>query len=148
MSPTVLYGTESGNAEMAAEEVAAHLGDLASRDLMDVNPTDLDTSDIYLVLCSTYGDGELPASAQPFMEALTAEQPDLTGLRYAIFGLGDSGYADSYSLGSDRLAEQLDALGAVRFGDFGRHDASSSDDLIEAAQRWAEASLASQTAAA
>lgn len=141
MTIDVLYGTESGNAEMAAEEIVGALGDARAVDLQDLDPGDLTSSTVYLVLCSTYGDGELPASAQPFVESLEAQRPDLAGVRYAIFGLGDSSYAESYSLGGNRLAECLDALGAERFGDFGRHDASSSEDLVAAAITWAEAAL-------
>ncbi|TQK71933.1 flavodoxin family protein [Nocardioides sp. SLBN-35] len=148
MSIDVLYGTESGNAEMAAEEIVAALGDARAVDLHDLDPGDLVSSTVYLVLCSTYGDGELPASAQPFVEALHTQRPDLTGVRYAIFGLGDSSYAESYSLGGDQVAERLDALGAERFGEFGRHDASSSDDLVASAIAWAEAVLADVVTAA
>ncbi|GAA4102865.1 flavodoxin domain-containing protein [Nocardioides kongjuensis] len=148
MTIDVLYGTESGNAEMAAEEIVAALGDARAVDLQDIGPDDLDPTTVYLVLCSTYGDGELPASAQPFVDALHAQQPDLTGVRYAAFGLGDSSYAESYSLGGNQLAECLDALGAERFGDFGRHDASSSDDLVASAVAWAEAVLADAATAA
>ncbi|NYI44454.1 MioC protein [Nocardioides aromaticivorans] len=148
MSIDVLYGTESGNAEMAAEEIAAAVADARSLDLQDLDPDDLSASTVYLVLCSTYGDGELPASAQPFVDGLQAQKPDLTGVRYAIFGLGDSSYAESYSLGGNRLAECLDALGAERFGDFGRHDASSSEDLVASAIAWARAVLADAAVAA
>lgn len=141
MSIDVLYGTESGNAEMAAEEIVAAVADARALDLQDLDPDDLSASTVYLVLCSTYGDGELPASAQPFVDSLQAQKPDLTGVRYAIFGLGDSSYAESYSLGGSRLAECLDALGAERFGDFGRHDASSSEDLVASAIAWARTAL-------
>ena len=74
MTIDVLYGTESGNAEMAAEEIVAALGDARAVDLQDIGPDDLDPTTVYLVLCSTYGDGELPASAQPFVDALHAQQ--------------------------------------------------------------------------
>ncbi|GAB7005403.1 hypothetical protein JCM18899A_28760 [Nocardioides sp. AN3] len=147
MSLTILYGTESGNAEMAAEELADAIGATAV-DLIDLEPADLNLDDTFLIVCSTYGDGELPASAQPFVDRLLAEKPNLRGMRYAIFGLGDSGYAESYSLGSTRLAEHLDALGAQRFGEFGRHDASSGEDLVETVQQWADSTLTEATHAA
>ncbi|KAA1380582.1 flavodoxin domain-containing protein [Aeromicrobium fastidiosum] len=148
MSITILYGTESGNAEMAADECAETLPDAVAVDLMDLEPADLDLGDTFLIVCSTYGDGELPASAQPFVDRLVDQKPDLSEMRYAIFGLGDSGYAESYGLGGTRLAEQLDALGAQRFGDFGRHDAAGSDDLVETVLAWAESTVAAATSAA
>jgi MioC protein len=148
MNIEILYGTESGNAEMAAEELAASLHGAPVTDLQDLDPQALDSETTYVVLCSTYGDGELPASAQPFVEALERDRPDLTGVRYALFGLGDSSYEDSYSLGGDRLAERLDALGAQRVGTIGRHDASSSEDLVEVALAWAQDVLDAESAAA
>ena len=91
MNITVLYGTETGNAEMLAEDVAAHLEaahEVACTNLSDFAPADFDSGQFYLVICSTYGDGELPASAKPFAEAMEAEMPDLAGVHFAIFGLG------------------------------------------------------------
>ena len=66
MNITVLYGTETGNAEMLAEDVASHLeGDheVTCTNLSDFAPGDFDSGTFYLVICSTYGDGELPSSA-------------------------------------------------------------------------------------
>ncbi|WP_332838697.1 flavodoxin domain-containing protein [Nocardia bovistercoris] len=40
----------------------------------------------------TYGDGEFPTGAEPFFDALDRRMPDLTGLPFAVFGLGDSGH--------------------------------------------------------
>ena len=137
MSIRIFYGTESGNAELAADDVAAALdGSVVVSDLAEVQVADLNLDNLHLIICSTYGDGELPASAQPFHDALTNERPDLSGLRYAIFGLGDSGY-DTYNHGSETLDSLLQELGATRLGEFGRHDASGADSPGDAAAAWA-----------
>jgi MioC protein len=88
------------------------------------------------VICSTHGDGGLPASAQPFAEALDEQRPDLTGLTYAMFGLGDSSY-ETYSRGSERIDERFAALGATRVGEYGRHDASDGSLPNDSALEWA-----------
>lgn len=137
MSCIVLFGTESGNSEMIAEDIASALGAPAPTDLQDADHSLFTTEALLVIVCSTYGEGELPASAQPFAARLQAERPDLVGVRYAIFGLGDSGYAESYSKGSEYLAWLLDGLGATRVGEYGRHDAAGFEDASETAVQWA-----------
>lgn len=121
----VLYGTESGNAESIADVLQDEFSvDLKIRavDMTDATAADLRLENLTLVVCSTHGEGELPSSARPFADLLDTEQPDLDGIRYAMFGLGDSSY-EFYSRGSELIDSRLSALGAERFGEFGRHDA-------------------------
>jgi cytochrome P450/NADPH-dependent glutamate synthase beta subunit-like oxidoreductase/flavodoxin len=121
----VLYGTESGNAESIADilgdELSADVG-IRAVDMADATAADLRPENVTLVICSTHGEGEMPSSARPFAQLLDEEQPDLTGIRYAMFGLGDSSY-EFYSRGSELIDARLAALGAERFGEYGRHDA-------------------------
>jgi len=141
MNITVLYGTETGNAEMLAEDVAAHLEgahEVACTNLSDFAPADFDPGQFYLVICSTYGDGELPASAKPFAEAMEAEMPDLAGVHFAIFGLGDTEYEDTHNFGSQIIAEMLQARGATQIGERVLHDASGGDMADDLAMDWAD----------
>ncbi|WP_437880407.1 flavodoxin domain-containing protein [Pseudomonas sp. LRF_L74] len=145
MDVQILFGTESGNAELVAEDIAQAVADtpvrVQVRDLIDLDPAELDPTVFYLLICSTHGEGELPSGAQPFAAALETLQPNLQGLRFAAFGLGDSSYAH-YSRGVERLAEQLQRLSAERLGAFGRHDASSRVVASEAGIEWARGVLA------
>ena len=144
MSKTViLYGTESGNAEMVADDLVDEISterEVESIDMSDFDVADFDADTFYIVVCSTHGDGELPSSARPFGAALDAEQPDLTGIRYSIFGLGDSSY-ETYSHGSEIIDEKLRALGAERVGVYGRHDASDGSLPNDDALSWLEGVL-------
>ncbi|CAG7610379.1 flavodoxin domain-containing protein [Leucobacter soli] len=145
MMITILYGTESGNSEMVAEDLAAALRDdheVAVADLADTDPAGLDPAHLHLVVSSTYGDGELPKSAYPFYRRLKEETPALGGLRYLAFGLGDSDYVYSYGLGIETLDQELQRHGAERIGDIGRHDASEDGDPSETAQAWLNEKLA------
>lgn len=143
MNITVLYGTESGNSEMTAEDLGAALREPHEQveqvtviDLQDFNPTDFNTDTLYFVVCSTHGEGNLPNSALPFAEAFDAALPDMTGVRYAMFGLGDTFYDSTYSQGSENLDRRFAAQGAVRIGDYGRHDASGWDLASDVALAW------------
>lgn len=149
---TVLFATESGGAELAADELHRLLGgegaDVRLVDVADAAPADLDPARLHLVLCSTYGDGELPTSARPFHAALERGETDLGGLRYAVFGLGDRSYARTYSRGAELLDEALAARGARRVGEFGRHDAGGALEATEAAAEWLAGVLDEARAAA
>lgn len=148
MKVVALYGTESGNAEMIAEDIADAASDPVDvEDMSEFDPADLDPDALYLVICSTHGDGELPSGAQPFFDRLVALRPNLTGLRYGMFGLGDRAYIDTYSQGSEHIDRLLTELGAVRVGEYGRHDASGFDDPSELGIAWAQSVIAEVGAA-
>lgn len=137
---TVLFGTESGGAELVAEELRRLFSDDADvevRDLGETSVGDLDAERLHLLVCSTYGDGEVPTAARPFLAELGAEQPDLAGLRFAVFGMGDRSYDRTYSRGSELIAEALRACGAAQVGEYGRHDAGGPIPAAEAAREWA-----------
>ena len=94
MKTTILFGTETGNAEMVAEDLGEALQgelDVVVRDMSGFTVDEFAADTFYLVLCSTYGDGELPGSAQPLFDALSGERPDLSGVRFAAFDFGSSG---------------------------------------------------------
>ncbi|WP_022924673.1 cytochrome P450 [Serinicoccus marinus] len=141
---TILFATESGGAELVAEDLHRALGedaDVQVQDLGMTTPDDLDPGRAHLLICSTYGDGEVPTSARPFHASLQSGSTDLHGLRYAVFGMGDRSYTRTYSRGSELLDEALTASGATRFGQYGRHDASGPDAAAEAAVEWLESVL-------
>ncbi|OWK44209.1 Cindoxin [Pseudomonas oleovorans subsp. oleovorans] len=140
MKIQVLYGTETGNAEMVAEDIVDALAaqtDIEAFDMSKIAASDLDLATFYIVVCSTYGDGELPNSAQPFYQALGEQRPNLNGLRFATFGLGDSFYT-TYNNGSQIIAERLLELGAQAIGERGLHDASSGLLPGDVAVQWAQ----------
>tara|TARA_B100002049_G_scaffold147963_1_gene110035 strand:- start:681 stop:1154 length:474 start_codon:yes stop_codon:yes gene_type:complete len=148
----VLYGTESGNAELVAEDLGSQLRaehEVEVADLRNWDPDSLTPDNFYLIVCSTHGEGDLPESAIPFGERIRASRPDLTGVRYVMFGLGDSFYEETYSQGSEIIDRLLTEAGAARVGDYGRHDASSWDLPSDLALVWLpntlEAAAASST---
>ncbi|MEV8569642.1 flavodoxin domain-containing protein [Streptomyces sp. NPDC051322] len=136
----VLYGTESGNAELVADDIAETFNaagakaEVIAMALYDA--TELYEAGTVVVITSTYGEGELPDTTAPFQEALLAARPDLSGLRFAAFGLGDSTY-DTYNNAIAVLSADLRALGAQQVGETGRHDAASGESLTDVAVAWA-----------
>lgn len=145
MDITILYGTETGNAEMLSEDLQSHLEgshEVEVSNLAEFDPDGFDKARFYIVVCSTYGDGELPASAQPFAEAMDSKKPDLAGIHFAIFGMGDSEYDETFNHGSKRMEELLTAHGATRVGERLTHDASGEDLPEDLATDWADQRVA------
>ncbi|WP_246026624.1 flavodoxin domain-containing protein [Paracoccus luteus] len=139
MNIVILYGTETGNAEMLAEDIQSGLQadhQVEILNLSDFAPGDFDRGRLYLIVSSTYGDGELPASAQPFGQAMKAQTPDLTGVVFGLFGLGDSEY-DTFNLGSKVVQDLMEEAGATMLGERIVHDASGSDMAEDLALPWA-----------
>lgn len=135
----IFYGTESGNAEMVADDIAEALEangvgyDIVSME--DAGIDDLAGVATAVFITSTYGEGELPATTGPFNDAILAGAPDLSGLRFAAFGLGDSTYA-TYNNGIEVFSETLRSFGAVQLGETGRHDATSGESATDVSVTW------------
>ncbi|MDJ1370085.1 flavodoxin domain-containing protein [Gulosibacter molinativorax] len=139
MKFTVLYGTESGNSELIAQDLGQKLQEeheATVADLQDFEPEQFSAEQFYIIICSTHGEGELPNTALPFYEKFESFEADLSGVNYAMFGLGDTFYEETYSQGSEHIDRRLTELGATRIGEYGRHDASSWDLPSDVALEW------------
>ncbi|MEM9099562.1 MAG: flavodoxin domain-containing protein [Pseudomonadota bacterium] len=145
MQVTLLYGTESGSAELLCEDIEAAISDeheVEIADLDDTSPSDLSPERHYIIVCATYGEGELPASAVSFADALREDAPDLSQIKFSIFGLGDRTYLETFNFGSKQLAEMLIAQQATQVGPRGIHDASTNEPPEDTAIPWAKERLA------
>lgn len=141
MSVHIFYGSSTGTAEGAANtmyKVFAEAGPVELHDMMDGEIDALDPADFHVFSCATYGEGELPAGSTEFFEDLLEAAPDLTGLRFAVFGLGDSIYVDTYNAGGKTIVGHLTGLGATQVGERSEHDNSSGIDVNETAVTWAK----------
>ncbi|KAL6761786.1 hypothetical protein V8C86DRAFT_3013104 [Haematococcus lacustris] len=114
----ILYGSQSGNAQDVAERMAreARFMRLMPRcmamDAYDVSR--LPSEQLALLVTSTTGQGDVPDNMRSFWRFLLRKSlpPDsLSGLRCAVFGLGDSGYA-KYNVAAKKLLRRLEGLGA------------------------------------
>eukprot|EP00536_Pseudo-nitzschia_multiseries_P003226 jgi/Psemu1/185310/e_gw1.48.124.1 len=148
----VLYGSQTGNSEQAAEDFSKQIEDKFSPSYfkeLGLDPVKVVTTCIQLddfldykhaaftktmvVFVSSYGVGQAPIGAYKF-RSLAEELISLTedgkpgaktllkGLKYALCGLGDSGYS-TYLVNPTTIDKGLTAAGATRIGDMGKADA-------------------------
>lgn len=144
MKIAILFGTQTGNADMLADDILTHLEDdheVTCSDLADTSPAELDQSVFHVFVCSTFGAGELPASAEAFGKELASGTHRLTSLRFAMFGLGDMSYEATFAFGSKTLAELLTRSGATQIGPRQTHDARGDDMPEDIALPWIDAIL-------
>ena len=132
----ILYGTQTGTAEIIANDAAekARSKGFTPRlaELDDVDMGTLASMQNMLVVVSTYGEGEMPDNSHQFWQALSASTaPRLDSLNYGVLALGDTGY--EFFCQAGRLIDtRLEQLGAKRMTD--RVDCDI--DYEELAEKW------------
>jgi sulfite reductase (NADPH) flavoprotein alpha-component len=114
------YGTDMGNAEDAAMSFAEAVADIGitveAIELNQIELAELRSATHFVVVTSTFGDGEFPDNALLFWEAVSAETERLEQLNFAVLALGDTSYEFFCNAGK-LLDERLEALGATRMLD-------------------------------
>lgn len=136
----VLYGSQSGNSEGLAHQLAFKLQaaegsvTLVPRVLgMDAfADLDLSAEKLVLMVCSTWGDGDMPDHAVAFWNFLQSDKaPKMPQTSFAVFGLGDRNYRRFCQAGKN-LDTRFEALEAKRLLPMVACDT----DFEAAAQAW------------
>ena len=135
-SITILYGSESGNAQGLAEIFEQRLSDIGNdvtlKSMDDFKPKNLKKVEDLFIITSTHGEGDPPDNAVELHEYIHGRKaPKLDGVRFSVLALGDQTYEFFCQTGKDfdnRLAE----LGAERL--YQRTDCDV--DYEEDAEKW------------
>lgn len=115
---TVLYGSQTGNAQRLAQAIGQRLVErglpVTINAMSDFKARDLKKVKNLLILVSTHGEGIPPDNALTFYEFLHSRKaPRLEGMHYSVLALGDSSYEFFCQTGKD-FDEKLEALGGQR----------------------------------
>eukprot|EP01001_Neometanema_parovale_P005739 NODE_214_length_2924_cov_217.461264_g199_i0.p1 GENE.NODE_214_length_2924_cov_217.461264_g199_i0~~NODE_214_length_2924_cov_217.461264_g199_i0.p1 ORF type:complete len:864 (-),score=214.69 NODE_214_length_2924_cov_217.461264_g199_i0:240-2831(-) len=139
---TILYGSETGNAESLSKDLATDFErrdySVAVQALNDVDLAELPHMGFVVFCISTCGQGAWPKNSQLFWAELQkAAAPDsLKDLKYTVFGLGDSSYY-FFNHTAKLIDARLADLGAKRVMAAGFGDDGDEDRFETAFNQWA-----------
>jgi cytochrome P450/NADPH-cytochrome P450 reductase len=134
----VLYGSNLGTAEDMATRVAdlAEVNGFATRLApLDESVGELPKDGGVLIFCASYN-GAPPDNATQFVKWLQSDlkKDAFAGVKYAIFGCGNSDWAATYQSVPRLIDEQLTAHGAVNV--FERGEGNAREDLDGQFEAW------------
>jgi sulfite reductase (NADPH) flavoprotein alpha-component len=138
---TILYGTQTGNAQGLAENAGKALEgrdfQVTISSMSDFKPNKLKKVQNLLIIVSTHGEGDPPDNALSFHEFLHSQRaPKLDDLRFSVLSLGDSSYEFFCQTGKE-FDQRLEELGGTRL--YPRVDCDL--DFDELAAEWLEGVL-------
>jgi len=120
-SLTLLFGSQSGNSEALVAKISKDaksyglVGEVHDMDGFDFNS--LSAKKRVLIVCSTWGEGEMPDNAEDLWQfAISESASRLEGVHFAICALGDTSYEFFCQSGKD-WDGRFEELGATRIID-------------------------------
>ncbi|XP_062887498.1 NADPH--cytochrome P450 reductase-like [Mobula hypostoma] len=129
-SMVVFYGSQTGTAEEFANRLAKDAQRYGMRG-MATDPEEYDMSELsrltelensLAIFClATYGEGDPTDNAQDFYDWLQETDTDLSGVKYAVFGLGNKTYEHFNAMGQ-YVNKRMEQLGAERIFELGLGD--------------------------
>ena len=117
-SLAILFGSQSGNSEGLASKIAKQAKDYG----LDGTVYDMDGFDFnslsnmkrVLIICSTWGEGEMPDNAEELWQFANSDSASrLDGVHFSVCALGDLSYEFFCESGKD-WDSRFEALGATR----------------------------------
>ncbi|HEY5878829.1 MAG TPA: cytochrome P450 [Nakamurella sp.] len=129
----VLFGSNLGTAEGIANKLGREGGDRGYHvtvAALDDHGTDLPAEGAVLVVCASYN-GEPPENAVAFVDKLRSQAAPAgacAGVKFAVFGCGDTDWAATYQAVPTLLDAELTRLGGTRIHPRGAGDAQADFD--------------------
>lgn len=123
--PVVAYGSSSGTAMKLSRTVADIIGS-SSVAMNRLSIKELMTRKIAIFIISTIGEGEFPVNSRKFIEKLEDSAEDLSGVKYAVVGLGCQRYT-YYCQAGIELDAKLEQHRAHRIFPLQKIDTSTED---------------------
>ncbi|KAK3083908.1 hypothetical protein FSP39_005129 [Pinctada imbricata] len=136
----VFYGSQTGTAEEFAGRLAKDAQGYGMKGMVaDPEECEMDNlgslpeieNSMAIFCMATYGEGDPTDNAQEFYNWLQNGETDLTGVKFAVFGLGNKTY-EHYNAMGKYVDKRLEELGAERVFELGMgdDDANIEEDFV------------------
>ncbi|MBI1859326.1 MAG: flavodoxin [Deltaproteobacteria bacterium] len=114
----MIYGSSTGNTKNVAEMLKDALGNVDYlKNVTEITPADFSVPENIILGIPTWHIGELQDDWAAMLPMIEQVNPNVTGKKLAIFGLGDAkGYPDTYVDAIQMLWEPFEKRGAKLFG--------------------------------
>jgi sulfite reductase alpha subunit-like flavoprotein len=119
----IAWGGQNGTSEETANDLGKKVG-LPVVDLSTLQPEDLAKKKLVVFVVATYGKGDPPKPVKPFWEKLSSSSVSLSGLSFAVYGVGSNKFKNSFIQFAKNLAERLKKLGATEKAEIAVLDAT------------------------
>ena len=117
MKAKIIYGSDTGNTEVIAEDLVKLLGEHEVLTVDELEESDWGGNELYILGIPTWYDGELQSDWEDYFDDF--QKIDFTGKIVAIFGLGDQvGYAEWFCDGVGILADIVEKNGGKVIGNW------------------------------
>ena len=139
----IFVASMTGTALIVADEIAEIckgkniLTKITEMDNLDVDSL-LNHTIPVLIISSTYGQGDVPDGSKEFYDSLKDVGPNLKHIKFAVFGLGDMTYRDTFAFGGKKFERLFIDLREKKIGESFFHDASDGTLPEEEAAIWFE----------
>jgi sulfite reductase alpha subunit-like flavoprotein len=132
MAQAILFATEGGTSKETAEQIGKRTG-INVVDIQEFPIGDIATYSFIIFVVPTYGEGEPPPSTESIWTDFLASTKSLTGLKYAVWGMGSTDFEATFLVFPKAIDAKLRELGATQVTALGHTDANGtdSDDLEE-----------------
>lgn len=136
----IIYASQSGNSKHVAEIIKKEMSQL-NTEIYSIDEFSLENllfPGTYIMICSTYGNGDFPFCAQHFYNVLVSgilPKTIFKNTNFAIFGLGDSSYV-KFNFASQKLYAALKNLGGNMIVKRGVGNVQDKDGYYTALYPW------------
>ncbi|THA13894.1 FMN-binding protein MioC [Rodentibacter pneumotropicus] len=131
----------SGSTLGTAEYVAEHLEDILKTQgfptalFHGAQYDDVIDEALWLIVTSTHGVGEIPDNLRPLFDQIAQSDLDLSHLRFAIVGLGNSDY-DTFCYATNHIENILEQKNSVKLCETLKIDVLNVDDPENYSENW------------
>lgn len=137
----VSFATMSGNTERVAQYINSELPKLQPEtqtsltNMMELTEELFNENDLNILGSSTWTDGEFNPISEEFFNRLSASTIDLNGIKFAIFGLGESYYPDFCTV-VDKMEDIIKSKNGILVVEGLKLDGYVDDNMLHSVGEW------------